>query len=151
MRILLLLALLTVLPLRAGAANFFAVTGSWAGWYNCAQGATALELDISVSSPQSVQALFYFHGLPQHPAAPAGCFLMLGTVNATTGEVKLAPEQWLSRPFGYVSVALNGQLDGQNRLSGSIFGPGCSNFLLMRQAAPQAPAPCKPPLGLGLS
>lgn len=151
MRFLLFLALLTVLPLRASAADFAAVTGSWAGWYNCAQGATALELDISASAPQYVQALFYFHGLPQHALAPAGCFLMQGTISAATGKLQLQPEQWLMRPLGYVPVALSGQLDGQGRLSGQIFGPGCSNFLLARQLAPQAPARCKPPLGLGSS
>jgi hypothetical protein len=152
MRLALFLAsLLTILPLRAGAAGLFELTGSWAGWYDCAQGATALELDVVVASPQKIQALFYFHTLPSARPVPDGCFLMQGTADGQSGTLQLQPGQWILWPFGFVPVGLDGRLNPDGTLTGRIFGPGCSQFSLTRQPAPQAPDRCLQPLGLGFS
>lgn len=148
----LLLGLLLALPLPALASpGLFVLAGSWAGAYHCAQGNTALELDISLTTPRTLQALFYFHALPKNPYVPSGCFLMSGTFNAQSGGLQLRPTKWLYQPPFFVPVALTGMLNPNGTLTGQIFGPGCTDFMLTRQPAPQAPARCTPPLGLATS
>lgn len=145
--LLFLLPLLCTPVAKLHAAGLFDFAGSWAGWYDCRQGRTALELDVSVTGPESLQALFYFHAVSSNPRVPAGCFLMAGKVDPVNAALALHPTAWLLRPVGFVPVGLHGMLN-QNQLQGFISGPGCSDFLLTRQPAPAAPAPCTPPQGL---
>ncbi len=144
------LALLTLLCLPAApaqAASLFDFAGSWTGWYDCHQGRTALELDVSVTGPNQLQALFYFHAAPANPHVPAGCFLMAGKADAANAALALHPTAWLLQPAGFVAVGLQGVLE-KDRLQGFISGPGCAGFTLKRQPAPAAPSPCTPPQGL---
>jgi hypothetical protein len=120
--------------------------------YNCAQGQTSLELDVTVADPRHLQALFYFHAAPANPFVPAGCFLMQGAFNTATATLSLLPTQWLLQPGGFVWVGLNGVLAVDGSLSGSISGPGCSSFSLTRSGPEtERPAPCKAPQSLGVS
>ncbi len=150
-RLLIPLALLCLLAAPLRAASLFDFSGSWTGRYDCMQGQTALELDVSATGPDSVQALFYFHSAPSNPRVPAGCFLMVGKVDAADARLALRPTAWLVRPFGFVWVGLQGSLTPAGLLQGQISGPGCSDFMLTRQPAPLAPSPCKPPQGLSTS
>lgn len=141
-----------LLPVSAlHAASLFDLAGSWAGHYDCQQGRTALELDISVTGPQTLEALFYFHAAPENPGVPDGCFLMQGKMVPAENLMVLKPTAWLKQPAGYVAVGLRGQLGPSGLLQGRIFGPGCTGFTLTRQPAPTAPAPCAPPQKLGVS
>ncbi len=120
------------------------VIGDWSGYYDCAQGKTSLDLEITYLDQRNVQALFYFHALPSNPYVPNGCFLMTGQFSETDGILSLQPTRWLLQPSGYVWVSLSGKLVTPNSLTGTIFGPGCSDFVVTR-ALPDAvrPAPCK--------
>jgi len=134
------------------ASSPFAAAGIWTGMYDCAQGQTSLELDVTIADPQHLQALFYFHAAPANPFVPDGCFLMQGAFDTETSTLSLAPTQWLLQPGGYVSVGLSGVLADDGSLAGSISGPGCSRFSLSRSGPrAQRPAPCKAPDSLGIS
>ncbi len=135
---------LVLLAVWAGPAAAKSVIGDWAGVYDCAQGKTALELEITGLDKTQIQALFYFHAVPENPHVPAGCFLMTGTFDELSGQLQLRPGKWLLRPDGFVTVGMTGTLDASDRLSGSISGPGCKDFTLTRTDTGAAkPAPCK--------
>lgn len=134
------------------AAPYPTATGIWNGQYNCAQGNTALELDVSLLDPTHIQALFYFHALPGNPFVPNGCFLMQGSFDNSAQTLNLAPTKWLLQPFGYVWVSLAGSIGTNGILAGDIAGPGCSVFSLARSAVgAQMPAACQSPASLGVS
>ena len=114
------------------------VVGTWQGHYTCLQGDTALTLTIQeAGSGADVEGLFHFRASAANPGVPEGCFKMSGRHDATTREVSLSAGAWLLRPFGYVSVDLEGRL-GPNgdRLRGRVLGPGCTTFE-MRRAVPE--------------
>jgi len=147
---------LCLLLLTAAAAQASpypaAAVGIWTGRYDCAQGSTALELDVSLADPTHLQALFYFHALPQNPYVPDGCFLMRGSFDDAAQALTLSPTQWLLQPAGYVWVALNGTLGADGVLAGNITGPGCSDFSLRHGSpAAQMPVACKSPATLDVS
>jgi hypothetical protein len=121
--------------------------GLWQGQYHCAQGETALALQITAISPTRVQALFYFHALASNPAVPPGCFSMQGQYDPATRHLTLTPTRWLSQPPYFVWTGLSGTVaaDGAG-LSGTIQGPACTDFTLTSNATlptPPAPAACR--------
>ncbi len=123
--------------------------GEWAGHYDCAQGATALELDVSFQDATHLQALFYFHARPNNPRVPDGCFMMTGSFDTANATLNLQPTTWLLRPGGYVSVALTGQLGADGELTGAVGGPGCTDFSLTRATTTALrPAPCRDQLSI---
>jgi hypothetical protein len=136
----------------APSAPTASATGIWTGRYDCAQGSTALELDVSLLDLTHLQALFYFHALPANPDVPDGCFLMQGSFDVATQVLSLTPTTWLLRPGGYVWVSLAGRLGPDGVLAGDITGPGCSEFSLTRSdtSAPM-PADCQSPASLKVS
>ena len=145
-RILAGVALAAALIGTAGAVALPPV-GLWQGQYDCAQGRTALALQITAESPRRVSAIFYFHALAANPHVPRGCFMMRGHYDATTRRITLAPTRWLAHPPFYVWVALSGRVGpGGNAITGHITGPACSVFALVRSftpPVPPAPAPCR--------
>jgi len=145
--------ILTVAPTAAAqAASLYAAAGIWTGLYNCAQGQTSLELDVTVADPRHLQALFYFHGAPANPFVPAGCFLMQGAFNAATSTLSLSPTKWLLRPRFYIAVGLTGVLAADGSLAGNISGPRCSSFSLTRAGVQtQHPMRCRAPDSLSAS
>lgn len=130
----------------AGAASLPPV-GLWQGHYDCAQGWTALALQITAQSPSRVSAIFYFHALAANPHVPQGCFMMRGHYDAAARRITLAPTRWLAHPPFYVWVALSGRVGPHGgAITGRITGPACSGFALVRSFTPPlppAPAPCR--------
>jgi hypothetical protein len=120
--------------------------GEWQGVYKCAQGNTALDLEITAETPSRISAIFYFHALAANPHLPQGCFTMRGSFDADMRSIALRPAQWLDHPAFFVSVGLNGKVSASGqRLTGSVTGPACTAFSLTRSFAeplPPAPAPC---------
>ncbi|MCU4158530.1 hypothetical protein AiwAL_00210 [Acidiphilium sp. AL] len=144
MRILAELTLAAALAGSAAAAS--PPVGLWQGSYDCAQGETALALQITAQGPSRISAIFYFHALAANPHVPQGCFMMRGRYDAATRRITLNPARWLARPPFYVRVALSGMVgrDGST-IAGHIAGPACSAFAVTRSVAPPippAPAPC---------
>lgn len=125
----------------AGAAALPPI-GLWQGRYVCAQGKTALALQIIAIGPRAVRAVFYFHALASNNEVPPGCFAMQGTFDATTRRLTLLPTRWLARPPFYVWTGLSGTVSmGGGTLTGVISGPACGGFSLVRALAPPDPPP----------
>ncbi|HET9147794.1 MAG TPA: hypothetical protein VFN77_07085 [Acetobacteraceae bacterium] len=133
------LVLAALLPFSGTAAALLPPIGPWQGVYRCAQGETALDLQITARSPTRIKAVFYFHALPANPRVPRGCFTMRGSFNQASGRITLTPAAWLHRPPFFVSVAVDGKVS-RGVLSGRIEGPACSGFRLERSLAPPMPA-----------
>ncbi len=124
-------------PIPALAASMKAAadwSGTWRGRYICAQGATGLTLTIRSSGEGLVTASFSFYPLPENGLAASGEFGMRGTVSAEDADhLRLAARGWVKRPFGYVTVDLDGRYDGRSgEYAGTVDGPGCSSFVLRR-------------------
>lgn len=121
--------------------------GLWQGRYHCAQGETALALQITAQTPTAVRAVFYFHALVGNPNVPPGCFSMHGSYDPATRRLTLVPTRWLSHPPLYVWTGLSGTVgkDGAG-LTGTIQGPACTDFALTPSATPPippAPSACR--------
>jgi hypothetical protein len=120
------------LPANPGVAERLA--GRWTGTYRCAQGATALRLDVLsvVGAPGLVTAVFTFSAPPDNPRVQPGAYTMSGTFEGD--QVVLDGEVWLSRPFGYLMVGLTGTYatsqGGVQQLGGRVRGEGCGAFTL---------------------
>ena len=124
-----LAALLVALNARADALE-----GVWAGSYDCRQGATTLELFVTVSPTGAPLALFHFGD--GSTDRPEGCFAMQGAL--AKGRLSFTAGRWLLRPHGYVSVDLSGSVNG-DAYTGLVAGPGCAAFSL--KWSPPAPPP----------
>jgi len=135
--------------LAGGTASAAALPpiGLWQGQYKCAQGDTALALQITAISPTRVNAVFYFHALAANPSVPQGCFAMTGSFDPATHRIALHPTHWLSQPPFYVWTGLTGTVQpGGDAMTGTIQGPACSIFSLapsMVLPVPPAPPACR--------
>ena len=112
------------------ATPALAATTQWAGFYTCAQGATALKLTLIDDDPSRVTAVFAFGPTPANPDLPRGSYTLRGTRRGA--QVELTPDAWLERPEGYEMVGLNGGMAG-TRFEGRILFDGCGRFALERQ------------------
>lgn len=143
--------MLVIVALASHAAVAAAIAlppiGDWQGIYRCAQGKTALDLEITAVTPSRIEAVFYFHALPANPRVPQGCFMMRGRFDAKTRTIGLKPSRWLDQPAFFVSVGLHGKVSRSGRtIQGTISGPACTGFSLTRgfaEPVPPAPAPCR--------
>lgn len=116
-------------------------TEVWRGAYQCAQGMTGVTLTLLVAPGGNAQGLFEFYPLTSNPAVPQGCFEMSGVMDSRS-HLTLAPGPWRRQPPGYVTVGLTGQEIDAHRLVGTVQGPGCAGFELVRQTVPDAPSAC---------
>lgn len=109
------------------------VVGSWTGLYQCAQGSTALELEIS-GGEDAVVARFAFSAHPSNPSVPSGSFMMTGRFDTKTATLTLTQQRWVDRPQGYVMVDMVGQIAAGERIyRGRIATEGCAEFFLKRR------------------
>jgi hypothetical protein len=121
--------------------------GNWHGSYTCAQGLTALDLSITVRDFNHVRALFHFGAMPSNPKVPQGCFAMLGTFEPGTRHIRLAPGDWILQPTDYMTVGLDGYLNGAGtQLTGRVTEVAtCTGFSLRHVSSkPTTPDACKP-------
>ena len=104
----------------------------FSGHFVCAQGRTELTLVIEDLEGTEVSAIFEFDypgGGGTHTPA-SGSFRMHGSVDPRTGAVHLDGDRWIEQPDGYAMVGLLGQVSKTGSISGTVKGPGCSNFYL---------------------
>jgi hypothetical protein len=132
--ILLALALSSAISGASLAQDAPTPVGAWDGTYSCIQGKTALHLTIAEGTGGSLTAVFSFGSLLSNPGVPAGRFQMTGTFDPKTDRLKLAPDQWLSHPPGFVTVGLDGKLAcaGSTLVGKVVGGTSCTSFKLSR-------------------
>jgi hypothetical protein len=119
------------------------IGGTWQGEYSCNQGRTGLTLTVIPSEAGAARAIFRFYEINSNPGVPSGCFTMSGTVSGN--QLRLHAEKWLFRPLGYVTVDLAGTVNPAGAsLTGSIFGPNCTTFSLVRVFGDPNPEICRP-------
>jgi len=112
-----------------------AIAGEWTGRYICAQGVTALRLDVSRGSGNQIAATFNFGPTPENPEVPKGAYTMAGTFDPASRHMTLKGVEWIEAPFLYVMVDLDGRINAAgNVIAGDVPGPGCTVFELRRDA-----------------
>ncbi len=113
-----------------------AIAGQWTGRYICAQGVTALRLDIARGAGEAITATFNFGPLPENPEVPVGAYQMRGTYDADLRHVRLEGVKWLEAPFGYAMVGLDGSMSASGeRIAGHIPDlVSCTDFEVWRAA-----------------
>ncbi len=111
------------------------LSGTWQGTYICAQGLTNIKLVIAAKSPSKINAIFLFYANANNQTVPSGSFRMEGNLKRLNSPeipdvLELKATEWISRPSGYITVDLQGNIDySQNRIVGNVLNtPGCSNF-----------------------
>ncbi len=135
------LALFALISVAPAAKAALTRTEVWRGAYRCAQGMTGVTLTLLVQPGGRLQGLFEFYPVAANPAVSQGCFEMAGVIDPEH-RVTLTAGLWRRQPAGYVTVGLTGQEIDANRLIGTIDGPGCSTFALVRQTTPAQPSAC---------
>lgn len=123
------------------AAAAVSQTQVWTGAYQCAQGMTGMTLTLLVQPGGGAVGLFEFYPVKANPAVPTGCFDMTGSMDSHH-HLTLSPGAWRRQPAGYVTVGLSGDEIDPRHLVGTIDGPGCSTFALVRQTMPNRPSVC---------
>jgi len=101
-------------------------SGRMVGRYLCAQGWTALTLEVTASG-SSVQAVFDFH---HTPTGVRGRYSMRGQLRAG-GELELAPVAWITQPRGYKMVGMRGRVGADGAYRGVILNPSCGEFFVV--------------------
>jgi hypothetical protein len=118
----------------AGAESF---GGVYSGTYHCGQGTTNLKLSLVTMARGEVSGLFTFY-LPAGTQDQSYTYSVQGQFDAAIGKFKLAPVRWeTAHPGGFAMVGLDGNFVS-NQLSGTITGPGCTTFNLIRDAVESA-------------
>lgn len=139
----LIAACLSALPANA-QDDPRALSGTWEGTYVCAQGETALRLELRGSRFGVVNGVFRFSSVggaeARNPEIPSGAYPLLGTASGTS--LVLRPVDVRRMPGVYFPVGLLGTVDGR-RMEGRIEGAGCTTFAVRKtaDAAPGAPLP----------
>ncbi len=81
----------------------------------------------------SVTATFNFYGTEQNVNIPKGSYVMQGSFDEKTRELKLGGVGWLERPQNYDMVPLSGKInESENIFTGRIEFIGCKTFTLKR-------------------
>ncbi|NIJ14109.1 hypothetical protein FHU38_004453 [Saccharomonospora amisosensis] len=119
------------LPQAGEPVDLASLEGLWQGQYQCSQGETGMELEISAPEGDTVEAVFRFFPLPGQPQNPSGSFSMRGR-NTETGLV-FAQQEWIEQPDGYVMVDLGVASVEGDTMTGRVAGPGCADFTVARQ------------------
>lgn len=110
------------------------IEGRWSGQYVCAQGITDLTLTVKNTANGQIAATFNFGPSPENPGVPEGAYSMAGRYDPQDGHMVLTSKEWIDAPSGYVMVDLEGFTRGSGLyISGSVRGPGCGPFAIMRE------------------
>jgi hypothetical protein len=118
-------------PASSASLSPSALTGTWKGSYDCAQGETGLRLVIQAVPGGTVTATFNFSAVPSNPGVPSGSYTMTGTFSSAG--LVLTQNQWISQPPGYEMVDLSAEPPSQGGtvLRGTITTCG-TTFTLTR-------------------
>ena len=105
--------------LRVSATD---LAGTWTGVYDCSQGPTGLELDLTGDTDGGLKATFRFFAVASNPGVPSGTYRMVGAHYAD-GRLALIGDRWEERPPDYTMVDLEGWADrGADRLHATVCG-----------------------------
>ena len=107
----------------------------WRGFYECAQGKTAVQLTLDLDSDGTAKAIFDFGPHADNPDLPPGSYRLTGTSRDDGPKVALdlVPDRWISQPPGYEMVGLSAVTGSRRlRLRGRISHPACSTFDVQR-------------------
>jgi hypothetical protein len=92
-------------------------------------------LVIDAKSSTEINAVFIFSAHASNPTVPSGSFTMRGVYsNFNSTEIpntlELKAFDWITRPSGYVSVDLQGNvLSNEKRIVGNVLNaPNCTKF-----------------------
>ena len=81
-----------------------------------------------------VQASFQFYATDSNPLIPPGSYIMEGSFERNSGELRLNGVRWTQRPDGYDMVPLTGKINAaRTQFTGRIEFPGCEEFTLQRR------------------
>lgn len=107
----------------------------WRGFYECAQGRTAVQLTLDIDTDGTAKAIFDFGPHADNPDLPPGSYRLLGTSRAdgTKLTFELVPERWISQPPNYEMVGLTAVTGSRRqRMRGRITNPLCGAFDVQR-------------------
>ena len=107
----------------------------WRGFYECAQGKTAVQLTLDLDSDGTAKAIFDFGPHADKPDLPAGSYRLSGTSreDGSKLEIELVPDRWISQPPGYEMVGLSAVTGSRRlRMRGRITNSACSTFDVQR-------------------
>jgi len=114
----------------------FPLHSKWRGQYRCAQGVTAMYLELTAKPDGALAAIFEFGPTPENPQVPTGAYRLEGKIRAGsqgTFEIALAPLEWIMEPEGYIMVSLSATSSRkQRRLVGRIEHPACGELDVRR-------------------
>ena len=136
-----------VLGATAGA-HAATLAGRYTGRYQC-QSWLPLELEIHEQNG-NLTGVFKFEGRGPGQSG-SGAYSIVGTYDAATGRVQLAPERWLGRHPMVSMVGLDGRFDpASGKLSGKVTDFNCTAFEAVPPgvelgAIPGPPPPPPPP------
>lgn len=128
-----------------GTPTSRALSGTWEGDYDCAQGITGLRLTLLARDKGLLLATFAFHPVPENSAVPTGSFAMRGSYS--TNALVLRQDYWIDQPAGYLMVDLSSTYQDRtpSTLTGRIgAGTGCGDFTVRKVSGrthPPAPRP----------
>jgi hypothetical protein len=133
--------LLPAVPARA-QDGWRELSGRWDGTYVCAQGETALRLDLRAGPSGVVSGVFRFSSIGQaealNPEIPGGEYPVMGMLAG--GALSLRPVDVRRMPGSYIPVGVLGSVAGR-RMQGRIEGPSCTTFSVRKTADAAAGAP----------
>lgn len=137
------IALVAILVGTAAGAHAATLGGRYTGRYQC-QSWRPLELELNEQNGK-LTGVFKFE--VQGPGGGSGAFSLVGTYDAASGRVQLAPEKWLGRhPLMVSMVGLNGRFDAATgKLSGKVDDFNCQAFEAVPPGVQLGPVPGPPP------
>ncbi len=107
----------------------------WRGFYDCAQGKTAVQLTLDLDTDGTAKAIFDFGPHADNPTVPPGSYRLVGTsrVDGVKLTFDLTPDQWISQPPGYEMVGVSATTGSRRqRMRGQITNPLCGAFEVQR-------------------
>ena len=82
----------------------------------------------------TVRATFNFYATNSNPNVPNGKYLMQGSYDQKTGDLKLGGVAWIDRPAQYDMVPLSGNINkNEDTFTGRVEFIGCQKFTLTRK------------------
>lgn len=107
----------------------------WRGFYECAQGRTAVQLTIDIEPTGATTAIFDFGPHADNPGVPPGSFRLSGTSReqGKTIAFQLEPDRWISQPPAYEMVGVAAVVGSRRqRMKGQITNPACATIDVQR-------------------
>lgn len=129
------LAIAAAAVAQPAAAGDHPLDGVWEGAYDCGQGRTGLTLTLDATPSGQVTGVFDFWPRSDNPSVPRGSFRVEGTISQA-GQLQLHGVSWISQPYNYSMVGLQGTVyrGSPDSMLGDVTGaPSCSRWAAKRK------------------